>query len=68
MLHDWRRGLGFGGALGLLYCALYGLLISENNALVLGSILLFAVLAAMMVATRKVDWYQVGKADASRQR
>lgn len=64
VLHDWRRGLGFGGALGLLYCALYGLLISENNALVLGSILLFAVLAAMMVATRKVDWYQVGKADA----
>jgi inner membrane protein len=61
-LHDWRRGMGFGAALGLLYCALYGLLISENNALVLGSILLFAVLAAMMVATRKVDWYQVGKA------
>jgi two-component system sensor histidine kinase CreC len=61
VLHDWRRGMGFGGALALLYCALYGLLISENNALVLGSILLFTVLAAMMVATRKVDWYQVGK-------
>ncbi|MDB5909623.1 MAG: hypothetical protein JWP34_3737 [Massilia sp.] len=59
VLHNWRRGLGFGGALGLLYCALYGLLISENNALVLGSILLFAVLAAMMVVTRKIDWYQV---------
>jgi inner membrane protein len=27
----------------------------------MGSILLFAVLAAIMVATRKVDWYQVGK-------
>lgn len=62
VLHDWRRGFGFGAALTVLYGALYGLLISENNALVLGSILLFAVLAAMMVATRKVDWYQVGKA------
>jgi inner membrane protein len=65
VLHDWRRGVGFGSALTMLYSALYGLLISENNALVLGSILLFAVLAAVMVATRKVDWYQVGKADGA---
>jgi inner membrane protein len=63
VLHDWRRGAGFGAALSLLYGALYGLLISENNALVLGSLLLFAVLAAVMVATRKVDWYQVGKSE-----
>lgn len=63
VLHDWRRGMAFGTALTLLYGALYGLLISENNALVLGSILLFAVLAAVMVATRKVDWYQVGKSE-----
>ena len=40
------------------------MLVSESNALVMGSILLFAVLAAIMVATRKVDWYQIGKADA----
>ena len=46
--------------LGLLYAALYGLLMSEDNALVLGAGLLFVVLAAIMVATRKVDWYQVG--------
>ncbi|WP_426101583.1 cell envelope integrity protein CreD [Massilia sp. TSP1-1-2] len=63
VLHNWYRGMGFGVALTLLYGALYGLLISENNALVLGSLLLFTVLAAVMVATRKVDWYQVGKAD-----
>jgi inner membrane protein len=42
----------------LLYAALYGLLVSEDNALVLGSCLLFAILAALMLATRKVDWYQ----------
>ena len=64
VLHNWYRGMGFGAALTLLYGALYGLLMSENNALVLGSILLFTVLAAVMVATRKVDWYQIGKADA----
>lgn len=63
VLHEWRRGFGFGCALTLLYSALYGLLISENNALVLGSILLFAVLAAIMVATRKVDWYRIGRED-----
>jgi len=62
VLGDWRRGMGFGVGLTLLYGALYGLLVSENNALVLGSLLLFAVLAAVMVATRKVDWYQIGKA------
>ena len=64
VLRDWRRGMGFGVALTVLYGALYGLLISESNALVLGSALLFTVLAAIMVVTRKVDWYQVGKVEA----
>ncbi|NRR33856.1 cell envelope integrity protein CreD [Oxalobacteraceae bacterium] len=61
VLGRMRRGIGFGAGLSLLYAALYGLLISENNALVLGSLLLFAVLAALMVVTRKVDWYQLGQ-------
>ena len=63
VLRNWYRGIGFGTALTLLYGALYGLLMSENNALVLGSLLLFAVLAAVMVATRKVDWYQIVKTE-----
>ncbi len=63
VLKNWKRGMGFGVALTALYGALYGLLISESNALVLGSILLFAVLSAIMVATRKIDWYSVGKGD-----
>jgi len=62
VLRDWRRGMAFGAGLTLLYSALFGLLISESSALVLGSILLFAVLSGVMVATRKVDWYQIGKA------
>ena len=36
------------------------LLASENNALLMGSLLLFGILAAIMWITRKVDWYDVG--------
>jgi len=41
---------------------LYVLLQSEDYALLLGSLFLFAVLAAVMVMTRRVDWYRVGEA------
>lgn len=64
VLRSAGRAIGFGVALTMLYGALYGLLNSESNALVMGSILLFAVLAAVMVVTRKIDWYQVGKGSA----
>lgn len=57
VLGGWRLGMLFGGMLTLLYAVLYGLLLSEDNALVLGSLLVFTVLAAMMVLTRKVNWY-----------
>lgn len=60
VLHSRLRGLIFSGWLALLYAALYGLLVSEDNALLMGAILLFALLACAMVATRKVDWYQLG--------
>jgi inner membrane protein len=65
VLRDWVRGFGFGTALTLLYGVLFGLLKSENNALVMGSILLFGVLAVIMIATRKVDWYQIGKTSSA---
>jgi inner membrane protein len=57
VLKSHARGWGFAGALTLLYGALYGLLVSEDNALVLGSLMLFAILAAIMLATRRIDWY-----------
>jgi inner membrane protein len=47
--------------LGLLYAALYGLLVSEDNALVLGAGLLFLILAAVMVITRRIDWYRLAE-------
>jgi inner membrane protein len=45
VLRSRVRAAGFGAGLVLLYSALYGLLSSENNALVLGTLLLFAALA-----------------------
>ncbi len=62
VLRSAGRGLGFAAMLATLYAALYGLLVSEDNALVLGSGLLFVILAAIMVITRKVDWYQLSAA------
>ena len=59
VLHSTVRGVGFAAMLAALYAALYGLLVSEDNALVLGAGLLFMILAAIMAATRKVDWYQL---------
>ena len=44
----------------LLYAYLYTLLMNEDYALLAGSIGLFAILAAIMYATRRVDWYAVG--------
>jgi inner membrane protein len=56
------RGASFSMLLTVLYGALYGLLISEDNALLLGSILVFVLVAAAMAITRKLDWYSVGRA------
>lgn len=58
VLRSLRYGLGFGSMLSLLYAGIYGLLISEDNALILGSLMLFTLLALTMYVTRKVDWYK----------
>lgn len=57
VLKGVKRGLLFGGILSVLYGALYGLLQSEDHALVAGSTLLFVLMALVMILTRKVDWY-----------
>lgn len=57
MLGSVRRGLPFGAGMGLLYALLYVLLQLEQTALVVGSVALFAVLALVMVLTRRVNWY-----------
>ncbi len=58
-LGSWKRSLLFGAGLGALYGVLYGILISEDNALIMGALLLFAMLALIMLATRRVDWFAV---------
>ena len=65
VLGGWARGVGFAGMLGTLYAALYGLLISEDNAMLLGAGLLFLILSAIMVLTRKVDWYRATATSSS---
>jgi len=60
VLRSWLRAAGFATMLTALYGVLYGLLISEDNALLMGSLLLFGILAAIMWITRKVDWYELG--------
>ena len=60
VLRSWRLAGGFAVMLTALYGVLYGLLASEDTALLMGSLLLFGVLAAIMWITRKVDWYELG--------
>ena len=60
VLGSWQRGTLIGAMLVVLYGALFVILRSEDSALLMGSILLFAFIAAIMVATRKVDWYEFG--------
>lgn len=57
VLRGAGRGLGLGGFVGVLYAALFVLLASESNALLLGALLTFGMLAALMLLTRHVDWY-----------
>ena len=57
VLQGIQRALGFSAAMSMLYAALFGILQSEQNALLLGSLLMFVLLAAVMLGTRKVDWY-----------
>ena len=54
------QGLGFGVALASLYGLLYGILSSEDYALLMGSLLVFGLLAVVMVLTRRVSWNNMG--------
>jgi inner membrane protein len=54
------RALVVAGGVTLLYAYLYLLLMNEDYALLIGSVGLFAILGAIMFATRRVDWYAGG--------
>jgi inner membrane protein len=57
MLGRKLAGALFGLGIALLYGLLYALLQMEQNALVIGSVMLFAALATVMMLTRRIDWY-----------
>lgn len=57
MLGSLARGVPLSAGIALLYGLLYVLLQLEQTALAAGAIALFLVLAAVMVLTRKVNWY-----------
>jgi inner membrane protein len=56
VLASWRRAAFIGALLIGLYAVLYILLSLEAFSLLIGSLLLFAALAGVMYATRRIDW------------
>ena len=59
MLGRMLAGALFGLGIALLYGLLYALLQMEQNALVIGSVMLFVALATVMLLTRRIDWYEL---------
>lgn len=55
-LKSWRRASFVGALLVGLYAVLYILISLEAFSLIIGSTLLFVALAAVMYATRHIDW------------
>lgn len=63
ILNSWRRAAMVAALLAGLYAILYILLSLEAYSLLIGSGLLFATLAGVMYATRKIDWSEVSSTD-----
>ncbi len=57
---QFRRGILILPVLAAGYAYLYGVLLSEDYALLMGALGVFFVLAAIMFFTRRVDWYGLG--------
>ncbi|MEL7446172.1 MAG: cell envelope integrity protein CreD [Pseudomonadota bacterium] len=66
VLGTWRRASVIGAMLVGLYALLYVLLNLESWSLVIGSVLLFVALAAVMYATRQIDWSEVNYRPSSK--
>ncbi len=56
VLKSWKRAGYIGGLLTALYAVLYILLSLEAYSLLIGSVMLFVALAAVMYVTRNLDW------------
>lgn len=60
MLGQWKPVALLAGLFGALYGYIFILLQLEDFALLAGAAGLFAILASIMILSRKVDWYQIG--------
>lgn len=58
ILRSHKHALAFATAYTLLYGVLYVIIQSEDFALLMGSVLTFICLGVVMLATRKVDWFE----------
>lgn len=63
VLGSWMRAKVIGWMLVGLYALLYVLLSLEAWSLMIGSLLLFFALAAVMYATRRIDWSGMGSSE-----
>jgi inner membrane protein len=59
VLRSSGRGFIAGAAMALVYGLLYVLVLSEDYSLLLGAIILFTALAAVMLSTRRIDWFDL---------
>ena len=57
VMRSLKSGWLFAGSLLLVMVLIYGILMAEDYALLMGALLLFAALASVMLVTRKLDWY-----------
>ena len=58
ILHNHFQGVTAGIACFILYGFFYLLIQSEENALLLGAIVFFLILATLMYSTRNINWYK----------
>ena len=59
VLKNRKSALSFSAGIAILYALLYGVLQSEDNALLMGSFIMFIALAAVMLLTRNMNWYEL---------
>ncbi len=67
MLNNSKHGTVFGISLLALYGMLFGLLQAESYALLMGTLLCFAILSLVMMLTRNINWYERSSKDVDEQ-
>jgi len=63
VLDNTKLTTALGVAFLALYAMMYAILQSEDYAFLMGTLLIFALLAGVMYATRKINWQQFSRPD-----